>query len=495
LEQNLVSNLIKKEIMKKYSIILSGLIFLTACDDFLKENPKAIASETFYTTASEMESAVYSAYDPLIGTVFMRNYHTINESQTDYGYGRGSYASTSDFAGLDATTVGRVGDLWTGFYLSIRNANIVISNAERALSNGVGENKVNELVGEAKFIRAFNYFHLVVNWAGVPLRTEENMAEQHVARSNENAVYQLIIEDLTFAEQYLPDTPAMTGRPSKWAAKTMLADVYLTRQEWDKARAKAGEVINSNKYKLVDVMVPDDYYKIFGHDIVSSTEEIFYIKYTGTRANNFVAMLHAPGTGYYGTDGGAYGLYTDAVTNKVIDDWDSNDLRKTYNLYNWDIGLGSENTLLFKKFIEPDKTLGLSCDFPRYRYADVLLFYAEADCMANGAPTEDGMEKLNMIHRRGYGKNIYAPSEVDFKLSDYNSQDSFWDLVLQERMYETLCEAKRYYDLKRTGKIKQIIKETKGIDVADKHLLWPIPNAEYLYNDLIDDKSDQNPGY
>ena len=106
----------------------------------------------------------------------------------------------------------------------------------------------------------------------------------------------------------------------------------------------------------------------------------------------------------------------------------------------------------------------------------MLLFYAEADCRANNGPTPDGMEKLNMIHRRAYGIDPGTVSDVDFILSDY-TEESFVDLVIKERMYEMMYEGKRYFDLKRTGKIKSAIKDAFDIDVADKHLWWPIPNS------------------
>jgi hypothetical protein len=54
---------------------------------------------------------------------------------------------------------------------------------------------------------------------------------------------------------------------------------------------------------------------------------------------------------------------------------------------------------------------------------------------------------------------------------------------------------KRWLDLKRTGEVKQRIKAATGKDVADKHLLWPIPTSELNYNSLINPSTDQNPGY
>jgi hypothetical protein len=122
--------------------------------------------------------------------------------------------------------------------------------------------------------------------------------------------------------------------------------------------------------------------------------------------------------------------------------------------------------------------------------------FAEAACRAENKPTLEAVEALNQVHRRAYGKPVSVPSNVDFNLTDYTA-DSFNDLVLKERGYETQYEAKRWLDLKRLGtaKLKQIIKASTGKDVADKHLFWPIPVGELNFNTALDPKKDQNPGY
>lgn len=480
----------------KFIPIIIMLLATGACGDFLEESPKEIASENFYNTAAEMESAVMAAYVPLQANqaVFGRHYHTIQMSQLDYGYGRGSYASVTDFAGLDATNVNRVGDMWTNFYLSIRNSNLVLANKQRALENGVNENAVQKLVAEAKYMRALCYFYLVRHWAGVPLRTEDNMDQPDLARASEQEIYTQIENDLKEAEVNLPEGQTQVGRATKWAAKTMYADVLVNLKRWEEARAKAKEVMDANQFSLLPVAKPDDYYKIFGPDVINSKEEIFYIKFTGTKPSNFVFMLHHPKSPYYGGDG-AYGLYTDSVKNKEIASWDPKDLRKKYNLYNMDIGLGSKTTMLYKKFIEPDKTLGLSTDYPIYRYADLLLFYAEASCQAEGKGTAEGLEVINKLHRRAYGLTADVKSSLDFNLSDYTEKERFLELLDKERMYELFCEGKRFLELKRTGKLAAAILKNHNKTVVEKHLLWPIPNAEYFYNKAIDEAKDQNPGY
>jgi hypothetical protein len=66
---------------------------------------------------------------------------------------------------------------------------------------------------------------------------------------------------------------------------------------------------------------------------------------------------------------------------------------------------------------------------------------------------------------------------------------------MRERAYEFNFEGKRWLELKRTGKAKEIILATKGITVEDACFLWPIPVSEMNYNKALDPKNDQNPGY
>lgn len=479
--------------MKKIiSIFLVLAMF--SCEDALVEKPKSIAVETFYNTKSEVESAIAAVYAPLrTGSVFGTNYISLLECFTDYQYGRGSWAINSDFQGLNTTNMGRADAAWTDIYRSIRNANIVILNAPNGKQLTAID--ITQSVAEAKFLRAFSYFILVRNWGGVPIRTDKNYAELEVGRNTEAEVYELIISDLKEAETSLPDNAPVAGRASKWTAKTLLADVYFYKGMNSEAASKAAEVIASRKYSLVPVKTVNDFYKIYGVDVVSTAEEIFYLKFSHENGCTYTMMLHHPGSKYCG-GGGYYGIYTDKESNLIMKNWDASDLRRGL-WYSWNIGLGA-NSLLTLKFIDPaspawDKNAN---DIPVYRYVDILLMSAEAECRSTGAVSAEAMEKVNMVHRRAYGYDPLVASSVDFKVTDY-TKDMFIDLVIMERCYETVGEGKRWMDLKRLGaaKLKQIIKANTGKNVADKHLLWPIPVAEMNYNTKIDPKKDQNPGY
>lgn len=482
--------------MRKYMfIILLG--FLTSCEDVLLEKPKAVAVETFYNTAGEVETAVNAIYEQLRATNGISGTLAAQlEAYTDYSYGRGSYQVLSDFQGLNSTNIPRTDDGWRLFYLSIRNANLVIANAPKGKS--ISAVDIAKYTAESKFLRAYNYFWLVRNWGPVPMRTEATLDEPNVPRSSVDEVYKLILADLTEAEANLPETQTQIGRATKWAAKAVLAEVYFTQNKYKEARDKADEIIQSKKFSLVPVTVAADFDKVFGPTIVTSPEEIFYLKMT--RQNNqgmYLAMFaHHPGTKLHGA-GGFYAHYSDTQSNPVQKGWKDADLRKTFNWIKYDIGLGP-NSILCKKFSDPlaPTQTAAGNDFPIYRYTDILLMFAEADNRVNNGPTAAGLEALNQVHRRAYGLPATGASAVDFALSGY-TVDTFNDLVLSERGYETQYEGKRWLDLKRLGtpKLKQIIKAATGKDIADKHLFWPIPVGELNFNTALDPSKDQNPGY
>src|SRR5690606_21450147 len=114
--------------MKNFRFLLLSLLALS-CKDTLMEQPKSLAVETFYNTPAEVEAAVNAIYLPLrspdgLGGEYLPQV----EASVDYAYGNGSYAILSDFQGLNPTNITRAQSRWNLFYLSIRNANLVITN-------------------------------------------------------------------------------------------------------------------------------------------------------------------------------------------------------------------------------------------------------------------------------------------------------------------------------------------------------------------------------
>ena len=470
---------------------LALILIFTSCEDLLEEKPKSVTEENFYNTAEEVQTAVNAIYSPL-RSENQTTYIATLECHTDYGYGRGSFAQYNDFQGMNSNNINRVAGFWDAFYLSIRNANIVIKNAPDG--DAISQEDINKYVAEAKFLRALSYFHLVRNWGAIPLRTEANMEDLELAKSSVEEVYDLIVADLLQAETHLPEEQELLGRPTKFAAKTMLAEVYLELGRYPEAREKAGEVMSSGKHALVAVANRDDFQRIFGPDVITTSEEIFSLKFVRQlgQGNYLPWVYNHPSTGLY-SFGGSYAIYSDA-SNTFYKNWEDTDLRKAL----WDMvdfGLG-DSTLVSRKFID-SQAIGnndAGNDLPLYRYSEVLLIFAEATAREAGAPTEEAMEALNQVHRRAYGQDPFSPSPVDFILADYD-EASFIDLVLQEKAYEFQFEGKRWFDLKRADKAQEIIMRNKGITISESHYLWPIPASELEYNPALDPATDQNPGY
>jgi hypothetical protein len=459
---------------------------MVACKKELIEKPYLITQGNFYNTKIEAEAGIAAVY-PGLRSAFSALYLLTTESSTDIFRARDNWGQISLFEGLEGDNRNQTEGFWANFYNSIRNANIMIATIPKA--TGLTDSAKNVYIAEARFLRAFAYFHLVRCYGGVPLRIETNLDEVSIPRSSVDDVYQLIIDDLIFAENNLPGTPPVSGRGSKWTAKAVLADVYFTRKDNPSARSIANEIIQSGKFDLVEVHDSTGFDNIFGPAASGATkEEIFYIKYSQQGVWGWPRYLVPGGNADLKT--GGYYIPTGRLWLPFYKNWDDNEIRKA-----WDtrlLYLGDSTQITCSKFRDPDFPNARN-SYPLYRYADILLLFAEADCLVNGAPTAEGMEALNRIHRRAYGYDTKSASPVDFSLNDYN-KDQFLELVLSERGKETYAEGKRWFDLLRTGKLKEKIKEAYGIDVKEKHLLWPIPNAEINFNDSIN-PSDNNPGY
>lgn len=485
--------------MKKILFLLVVVAtFFTSCSDWLEEHPKAVAAETFYNAEEEANAAVLAPLEKF-RSGFAMSYPGLLECFADYAYGRGSWEANSDYEGLNTQNQTRANMVWASLYKAIRDCNIAISRLPEA--SDLSETSKAAYLGELRFIRALSYFYLVRSFGGCPLRTEENMADYNLGKSSVDDIYTYIVNDLLYAAENGPDKARLVGTPCKNSARSLLAQVYLQLDKYQEAATYAKQVIDSNAYSLVPVSSSRDFEKIFGAGVVNTTEEIFYLKQDNTTKNGweFVMFCAHPSALINGKPmcgaGGWYGLYT-TTENQMIAEWDVKDLRKDYNLLLHDFGLG-DNTYLMAKFYDPDalSSGGSGNSNPLIRLPDILFTYAEAITKATGSPTADAMEMLNRVHRRAYGYDPNGPSEVDFQLADYSSVDKFMDLLIKEQAYECMNEMKRWFFLCRLGIAKDRIKKIKGIDVADKHMLFPIPTTEFDYNEALDPSKDQNPGY
>ena len=484
--------------------LLVCMLFTTSCDeDVLKEEPRNFLSQdAVFSTREGVIAATNGVYRPfhegnLYGWWLLGNL----EFFSDYIYGRGSQSPASRYE-MGSTGINRIGNIWRGGYEVINRANLVISQLENNEIDGVDAELSNRLIGEARFLRALAYFHLVRLFGDLPLRVEPETQDFAITRSPESEVYDQIIMDLEYGEQNLPDSYATAelGRATRWAATSLLSKVYLTLERWSDAAAKAREVINSGQFSLVEVNEPEDFQQIFGPDVVTHSEEIFSLKHARIPGLGFgpIWLMHRAGSGYsLGGNAHAWFGNMESWLGEWVEQLNGPDMRANDWLYNGpqdEQFLSEEIPMLFKKFRDTESDPAGN-DFPIIRYTEVLLIFAEAEAMANNGPTPEAYEYLNQVRRRAYGRDINTPDpEADFP-AGLNAQQ-FQDTVLSERAIEFVMEGKRWYDLLRTGKTLEVIRASgEGKSrIEERHLRWPIPAEEIDNNEAMDQQS-QNPGW
>lgn len=481
-------------------LVLCVATSFVACDSALEEEPESfLSSQQVFRSEEGAISAVKGVYQPLRNTNYYAWWFTgMVEMHADYVNGRGSQAPVGNYQ-IGATNINRIGFVWSEIYESINRANIVIANVPNV--SGISPTLRDQLIAEARFVRALGYFHLVRLWGDVPLRTTPTIGTEALAvpRSPTDEVYSVIIEDAQFGEAHLPDSYDMDniGRATRWAAKILLAKVNLTRERWSEAAAKAKEIMDSGMFELVRVETSADFDKIFGPDVITHSEEIFAIKYLRDPdlGSEIPWLLHRPGAGY--SSGGVFAW--PGEPESWIGDWpeDSPDLRRNFNLYNGadTVFLSPEIPMLFKKYKDPQAPAqsGHANDLQVFRYAEALLIFAEAESMASGGPTSEAHEAINMVRRRAYGKDPNIPDPGGADIPAGMTADEFRDVVMLERAKEFVMEAKRWFDLLRTDTALEII-QGLGKPISAKNLKWPIPDEELDNNDALT-QADQNPGW
>lgn len=225
-----------------YSIVILLALSLSACEDLLKEVPLDLyTAENYYDSDKKLVSGVNGCYKQIsssayYGLTFRRDI----EFYTDYCAGIGDgWSGAQAFVGGGGTNFNsdhpQIKSMWSTFYNTIARCNQMIADVNRSVNTT--EDVKLRVIAEAKFIRALTYFNLVRCWGEVPLRKEvvkDYETEMHVALSTRKEVYDFIIEDLKYAEQYCWNRKEEkaglineVGRATKLAAKTLLAKVYL----------------------------------------------------------------------------------------------------------------------------------------------------------------------------------------------------------------------------------------------------------------------------
>ncbi|MDH6342366.1 hypothetical protein M2480_001684 [Parabacteroides sp. PFB2-12] len=229
--------------MKKYNKLMIALLAgalltgtTTSCSDFLNEELTTQRNTDYLQTPEGIESlAVGLYYNLRFDFGWEWGFATTNYGTDEFRVGGdGSNAMWNSYDGSFNSMITAVNvntamaeTLWDNMYTGINTANILLENTA---SDSYTDPNKNTYMGEAHFLRGFNYLKLVRQYGGVPLKLKSsNTLEREFTRASASDVLQQVIDDLTEAYNLLPATGAMTGKITKYAAAHYLTKAYLTR--------------------------------------------------------------------------------------------------------------------------------------------------------------------------------------------------------------------------------------------------------------------------
>ena len=481
-------------IRKFLFIAILPVVLLFGCSkSFLDtSNPSLVFVNGYYTDSVSLSTALtgaYSALQKVYGSGGNTGYYLIGDVATDNSYSLITSVPNWDPLNIDATDQS-VRSLWIAHYLAVGRANSVIANADKVTIGDAGRQRI---IAEAKFIRALTYFNMVRIWGKVPLVTApfDAPADAYVAGRNEVAdIYNQIIADLSDAyagglPNYYTQNNVNAGRVTKAAVITLWGEVLLTQGKYADDAAKLNEII-SNEAGFNVGLLPD-YADIFSTSNEMNKEIIFSVRY----AAGYSPVLGSPFNNQFmpiGSDnvltvGTAYS--GNLVHPDLRDAFEADDKRKSASIDS--VVKGTTATLYTKKYLTPGGTLvnDANNDWIVYRYADVLLLYAEAlngnnqPDLANAQVTKvrarAGLLPLTYTGQADLGKKILGERRVELNMEGHR----WFDLLRQNQLIPVLTDYFQKYKIRADGSGPEAYR-----------VLFPVPLTEIQTNPNLGPNND-----
>ena len=451
-----------------YVKALSFSIFfflIISCEKLEVETPDhLLIGETVFTDAKTVEAAILGLYANLRDKVLLTgsikgmsnvlgNYADEITYVSSYGLAEEQFYRNNLLASNES-----ISEIWNESYNSIYAANAILEGVTD--SEYFTEEQSNVFTGEALFVRALVHFYLLNLFGDVPYITSTNHLENKSAsRLPENEVYVLILADLQRAHSLLPefDISGEHLRPNKYVVAALMARCYLYTEQWSLAEEYATEVIENNGWEsaLENVF----------HKSSQSTIWQFSPNYNGDptqEAETFIVFFAPPSERI--------------LSDEVFEDFEEGDLRKEV----W-VGEVSDDSQIFyfpfKYKVGPGENNSSEYSIV-FRMAEQLLIRAEARTkLGNLAGAQADLNKIRL--RAGLSETLAT------------SESELLDAILRERRVELFTEhGHRFFDLKRTGNLDNVLGYKPGWNTSD--MLFPIPEKELLLNPNL---LPQNNGY
>src|SRR5690606_25045688 len=446
---------------KNIYIALFSVGLLGACNDQLDLNPiGAVSQDSFYTTASDANAAVTACYNALMA------YHTGGAHITGMDMWGDIQSSDAEphpdgvawnqiYQYTLQPNNGELANQWFQIYEGIYRTNQAL---EKIPGIDMDETLKARLLNEAYFLRGWWMLRLAKMYGDAPLVTKTlTVDELMIPKSSRQEIFDQVEQDLKQA-QNLPEVydDSNVGRATAYAADMVLAELYLWQKNWSAAKPLLERIIGSGRFALLD-----SYSSLFDGSIENHEESIFEIQYkanTGQNLGNFSTTYSAPnGEGY--VPGGGWGWIR--PTQDLVNEYETSpkeDPRFYYSIFR--LGDDFEGQIFtdvvngtgfaVKKWVISGKTGAVieqnfpwhtSANFALYRYAEVLLMYAEV--LNELGSSDEAVTYINQVRAR--------PSVDMPPLSSTLSKSEVFEAIRHERRVEFTFEGKIAFDLRRWG--------------------------------------------
>lgn len=503
----------------RFYLLAAMLISASACENVLDVEPEdRVDLDVLYETPNDAEAGLVGVYFDVFRQ-FLQNmmFNASLSGGEYYDAQRGRANRPVGFRPvLRIDNDGGVSTDWRIAYEAIQRANLLIEKVEEIpdalFDTGTlpDNTRKEEIIGEARFLRAYLYYLLVLNWGDVPLVTSfpttSDPGANNIPRTPTDEVWAQINDDLLFAEANLPwnhnnieeftadeNQGALRnskGRATRGAAKMMLAKIHLMNQEWQQAAEKANEVINSEEFELVDRWT-DIFYNLGGQNTVESIWEVQTER--GAFNNTGGYFFRTESSSRTSATFKAFSLFEGDAS-------DPKDVRQGYSMS--PRSDDPENFITALKFYNRGGGFGTPdpFNFVLLRLGEAYLIRAEAlnEIQYGG---QEALDKINALRARAEqdfdGVTYSGIEPADY--SQYPDQESFRQFIRDERWRELMFEGHQWYDLLRYDSydngeraVSSVFLDDPSIPGADpRKILLPIPDREIRVNPLLE----QNPGY
>lgn len=465
------------------------------CQDQLEiVDPNRLSTASYYTEPSHGVAAVDAIYNELITDGFYQRIVPIyNDGRGDELYCKSPWSFMTGFSTFTlAPTDAALDIFWHSHYRMIARANQAIEKVPEI--PGIDAGLQARLIGQSHFLRAFSYFELTNVHDNVPLILTVPSGEESFYPSNEgitqDIVYDQVEADLLVAIENLPLNynsvtgldQGQVGRATRGAAQSLLGILHLYRGDYDSALPLFREVVNSGEYGLAE-----NYADLFSEDPAierANPGKIFWAEFTTSLNSDFnwgggdpnqnwrqmIALAPTYSRNDFDDFRPTQWLYEEMRKERTIDGNLDERFLSTILSYepdegyttafgeDWAVKGYAETDFFIKKFTKAatgGDAFAAGYDYHIIRYADVLLMYAE--CLANTGNVAEAASYVQQVRDRA---NL-PDREAEFAAM---SLGDFMNQIEHERIMELAIEGKRWYDLKRWGKLESELSELQSHD-------------------------------